>query len=221
MRTKRLVVANWKQNKTLGEAVAWAREFVGAWRGNGNAVLPVVCPPFPFLTELGGLLRPVGIALGAQDVSPFADGARTGHVGVGQLKGLVDYAIVGHSERQEDRDLVAQKALACLGAGIKPIVCFKSPDHYKVIKGAVYALEDPQNISKDGVYRPKPLTEVSELLKQARSFFDDESTIIYGGSVNDSNAEELASFSNLDGVLVGNASLNPASFYAIVNKFSI
>ena len=218
MSTKKLVVANWKQNKTLDEAVAWAREFVGLCAGTSGVVLPVVCPPTPFLPELAGVLRPAGVALGLQDVSPFSDGAHTGYVGVNQVKDMVNYAIVGHSERGEDREVVVQKASTCLQAGITPIVCFKSLDQYKKIEGAVYALEDPENISQGGIYRPKVLTEVEELLVKARTFFGNESKILYGGSVNDQNAEELASIPELDGVLVGNASLNPRTFCAIVNK---
>ena len=218
MSTKKLIVANWKQNKTLDEAVAWAREFVGLWDGKSGAVLPIICPPTPFLPELAGILRPANVALGVQDVSAFSDGAHTGYVGVNQMKGLADYAIVGHSEREEGREVVVQKASTCLEAGITPIVCFKSPDQYKKIEGAIYALEDPENISQGGVYRPKALTEVEELLGKARTFFGSESKLLYGGSVNDQNAGELASIPDLDGVLVGNASLNPSTFCVIVNK---
>lgn len=221
MLPKKLVVANWKQNKTLDEAIAWAEEFVKLWHRKSSPVLPIICPSVPFLLELAGILRPVGIALGVQDVSVFSDGAHTGYVGVNQVGDLVDYAIVGHSERGEDREVVVQKASMCLDAGITPIVCFKSPDQYKIIKGAVYALEDPENISQGGVYRPKELTEVEELIVKARTYFGNESKIIYGGSVNDQNARELALIAELDGVLVGNASLNPSTFCAIVNKFSI
>lgn len=221
MSTKKLVVANWKQHKTLDEAVAWAREFVDLWDNQSDLVLPIVCPPLPFLPEIVGILKPAGVALGVQDVSGYSDGAHTGYVGVNQVRSFVDYAIVGHSERGEDRELVGQKASMCLEAGITPIVCFKSSDQYIIIEGAVYALEDPENISQSGVYRPKAITEVEELVGKARTFFGNKSKIIYGGSVNEQNAGESALIAGLDGVLVGNASLNPSTFCAIVNKFSI
>ena len=221
MSTKKLVVANWKQNKTLDEAVSWAEEFVKLWHRKSGAVLPIICPSVPFLLELAGILRPAGVALGVQDISAFSDGAHTGFVGVNQVGDLVDYALVGHSEREEDREAVAQKASMCLEVGITPIVCFKSPDQYKKIEGAIYVLEDPENISQGGVYRPKALAEVEDLIGKARAFFGNESKLLYGGSVNDQNAGELASIPELDGVLVGNASLNPGTFCVIVNKFSI
>jgi len=82
-------------------------------------------------------------------------------------------------------------------------------------------LEDPENISQNGVYRSKSLAEVQKLVDEARRFFGDEPKIIYGGSVNEENAQELASIAGLDGVLVGNASLNPVTFADIVSKFSL
>lgn len=220
---KKLVVANWKQNKDLDEAKAWAKEFAGLWGKNSEKtkVLPVVCPPAPFLSHLVDIFRPVGVPLGAQDVSAFPDGAHTGEIGVRQLKGLVNYAIVGHSERGEDRQLVEQKASICLESGIIPIVCFKSCGQYTVIEGAVYALEDPENISRQGVYRPKAFSEIKDMLKSARVFFGAESKIIYGGSVNEENSKVLATEVGIDGVLVGHASLNPNAFYDIVSGFLV
>ncbi len=225
---RKLVIANWKQNKTLEEALTWCGEFgrliegvEGGTRVNLDAVTVVVCPPAPFVDKVAGALKPLGVAVGVQDVSPFADGAHTGFIGVNQVKKYCNYAIVGHSERQEDRQLVHQKAQLCLGAGITPLVCFKSPDQYKIMDGAIYALEDPQNISQNGVYQAKSLAEVQKLVDEARKFFGDEATLIYGGSVNEENAGELATVLELDGVLVGNASLNPVTFADIVGKFSL
>ena len=235
MPTKKLIVANWKQNKTLNEAIHWCQDFIELMeifydtREKKDSMLrtypeTVICPSFVHTRQVSTLLSKFDrfkISCGVQDISPFDDGAHTGNVGINQLKGFVDYAIVGHSERQEDREVVAQKASMCLHAGIAPIVCFKSPEQYKKIEGAIYALEDPENISRGGAYRPKALTEVEELTGEARTFFGKESKIIYGGSVNEQNAGELASIAGLDGVLVGNASLNPSTFCVIVNKFSI
>jgi len=215
----RYVIANWKQNKTLDEAILWCEDFVQLV-GNINlkSVTPIICPPVPFLEKMRSAMM---AELGVQDVSPFADGAHTGFVGVNQIKNFCNYAIVGHSERQEPRDLVMQKARQCLEVGIVPVVCFKRPDEYEIINGAIYALEDPDNISVGGVYRAKSTQEVEDLIDAAKKFFGLGSNIIYGGSVNGENAQDLASIKNLDGVLVGNASLNPADFADIVEKFSL
>lgn len=221
MSQKKLIIANWKQTKTLGDTLVWCKEFVRLWGVHAGKVLPIICPPTPFLEKILQVLTPTGVELGVQDISPFDDGAHTGSVGVNQVRQFIKYAIVGHSERVEDRELVWQKAQRCLAAGITPIVCFKSSDQYKIIEGAVYALEDPQNISQNGVYLAKNIAEVKKLIDDAREFFGSESIIIYGGSVNGENAQELASISKLDGVLVGNASLNPVTFCDIVSKFSL
>ncbi|PIS22680.1 hypothetical protein COT50_00570 [candidate division WWE3 bacterium CG08_land_8_20_14_0_20_41_10] len=215
----RYIVANWKQNKTLDKALLWCKDFV---RLVGDMdlknVTPIICPPAPFLEKLAGESA-LGMELAVQDISPYADGAHTGFVGINQVKQFCRYALVGHSERRESRDVVMEKISQCLHADIVPIVCFKSSTDYQIIKGAIYALEDPDNISVDGVYRPKNSHEVQNLVYEAKNFFGGESTIIYGGSVNTENAESLASISNLDGVLVGNASLNPLEFVDIVKKF--
>ena len=222
------VIANWKQNKTLDEAVLWCRDFVRLVESaNFKGVIPIICPPAPFLEKMWSILKwdvptsAPAVELGVQDISPFADGAHTGFVGVNQVKEFCKYAVVGHSERQELPDVVLEKVARCLDADIIPIVCFKFSGDYQQHKRAIYALEDPQNISSGGIYRAKSTKEVQNLVDAGRKFFGYESNIIYGGSVNEENAQDLASIKNLNGVLVGNASLNPAEFADIVGKFSV
>jgi triosephosphate isomerase len=215
------VIANWKQNKTLTETTLWCEAFSQLLKNiDLTGVLPIVCPPAPFLEKMYSLLKSQDVHFGVQDISSYEDGAHTGFVGTTQIRQFCTHAIVGHSERHESRDLVIQKAKQCLSTDIVPIVCFKTFAEYEIVKGAIYALEDPDNISVGGVYRPKNSHEVGELVDTARKFFGQEATIIYGGSVNGENAKELASIHNLDGVLVGNASLNPAVFADILGKFS-
>lgn len=225
---KKLVIANWKQHKTLEEAVEWCGVFnelleklSDGMRNEFNPVTVVICPPAPFLGEMVGLLKSSQAVLGVQDVSPYEDGAHTGSIGISQIKKFSKYAIIGHSERHEDRKLVLQKARLCLDNGVIPIVCFVSSDQYEIINGAIYALEDPQNISQNGVYRAKVSEEIQKLTDEARRFFGEDAILIYGGSVNNENAQELALIKGLNGVLVGNASLNPNTFCDIVGKFSL
>lgn len=222
MTPEKFVVANWKQNKTLDEALIWCREFATLVSGiNRSKVAVVVCPPAVFVQRVFEALNPLGVAVGVQDVSPFADGAHTGFVGAGQVERFCKYAIVGHSEREEPREVVMEKAKRCAEFNIIPVICFKSADQYQAVDGAIYALEDPSNISVDGVYRAKSTQEVESLVNTAREFFGQKLRIIYGGSVNVGNAQELASVKALNGVLVGNASLSPHEFADIVRKFSL
>jgi triosephosphate isomerase len=218
------VIANWKQHKTAVEAAEWCQDFarlVGTVKLHG--VVPVICPPMPLLEQVRSTLaaQGVSVALGVQDISPFTDGAHTGQVGVNQVRELCTYAIVGHSEQQALPSTVVAKASQCLSAGIVPIVCFKAREDYQSINGAMYALEDPQNISVAGVYRPKAIQDVAKLVGYARQFFEQGASIMYGGSVTEDTAQALAQIDGLNGVLVGNASLNPAEFVAIIRRFSL
>lgn len=214
------VIGNWKQNMTLDQLSAWTEKF-SKFLGqiDRKAVTVVICPPTPLLSKFKDLQS--SIDLGAQDVSQYSDGAHTGSVGVNQLKPLCKYSIVGHSERNEARGDVLEKAKRCFEAGIVPIICFKSPSDFAITEGAIYALEDPQTISHEGVYRFKSQSELINFVNHARSFFGKAATLIYGGSVNSENADLISSVKELDGVLVGNASLNPKDFADIVRKFSL
>lgn len=216
----RYVIANWKQNKNFEEVEIWCRQFSESIKHvDLTSVRPVICPPVSYLKRIAEILP--DLALGVQDISPFDDGAHTGFVGANQVRQFCRYSIVGHSERGEPRELVMQKVRMCVGSGITPIVCFKSPAEYVKTDGVIYALEDPDNISVGGQYRPKPLSEINDLVKSASKVFGEEAEIIYGGSVNVENAADLASLKDLSGVLVGNASLNPVDFAGIVKIFSI
>lgn len=118
-----LVVANWKSFKTTAEAAKFAKAFRAvAPRGRAQAI---VCPPFTALAALAG---ETGFELGAQDVSPFEEGAHTGQIAARHLVELgVRWVLVGHSERRgecgEDDALARKKVRAALAGGLRPILC--------------------------------------------------------------------------------------------------
>lgn len=217
---KKYIVANWKQNKSFYEASSWCKEFIKNFDANWlNYLDLVICPSFVFLPKVYEALSPLGIFVGTQDISPFRNGAHTGFVGVSQIKPFASFSLVGHSERNESISLVKEKASLCLENGITPIICFKNRDSYFKSQGCIYALEDPQNISLEGVYRPKSVVEVKTLVKEAKEFFGDRSVVIYGGSVNNSNVGQLAQLKDLDGLLVGQASLDAKNFCLMIESF--
>lgn len=215
------VVANWKQNKTPEEARRWCEDFRDTLSQNmaGTLAKFIICPSFPMLPVVSEFLTSDNT--GSQDVSEYLNGPHTGNVGATQLRDFCRYAIIGHSERAEDRSVVLQKAELCVKSGITPVVCFKSSDEYKVISGVIYVLEDPDNISSNGQYRAKSAAEIKELLSAAREFFGKEAVILYGGSVNEGNSAELSSMEGLNGVLIGNASLDSKIFVQILRDFSL
>ena len=123
---KPMMAGNWKMNKTIGEAVALA-EAIRAAVNEMNNVDRVVCPPFVDLPAVQAALAGSNIAVGAQNMHWAANGAYTGEVSPGMLAGLVQYVILGHSERRqyfaETNETVNQKTKAALAAGLTPIVC--------------------------------------------------------------------------------------------------
>jgi fructose-bisphosphate aldolase, class I len=126
-RRRRLVVGNWKVHTTAADARQLV-EAILAGLGQNNDIQVALCPPFPYLALVGGLLRNSGVALGAQNLFPRKEGAFTGEVSPTMLLDLgCKYVILGHSERRlelgESDQFINQKVLAALQAGLEVILC--------------------------------------------------------------------------------------------------
>jgi triosephosphate isomerase len=222
--TKKLIVANWKSNKSLSEAQAWlaeAQELNGQF--DSQRVKAVLAPPFPFLPIVRENVSQLGWQLAAQDISSFPAGSYTGAVSTHNLQGLeVTYAIVGHSERrqyfQETSQQVAQKAELALSAGIQPIVCVDEQS----LAGQASAL-DSSVIEKCLVtYEPREaigsgdnasIDEVKSFRQQVKNLFG-EVPFLYGGSVDETNIGEYLLVT--DGALIGTASLAAKQFIRVL-----
>lgn len=202
-----LVVGNWKSNKTVGEAQEWLAKFKNA---NKNVIL---CVPYTLLPIMKGPFM-----LGAQDVSPFGDGAYTGEISARQIKEFADWVIIGHSERRknfnETDEMLAKKAEQAKLAGLKIIYCV-SDDTSPVPAGVdVVAYESVWAIGTGRSDTPENANTVIATIKAKSQI----STVIYGGSV---TAENVASFIKqpaIDGVLPGGASLDPEKFSALIQN---
>ncbi len=159
------------------------------------------------------------IYISGQDVSTSERGAKTGDVAAFQLRDYCKYCIVGHSERQESKADVLKKAQRCIEQGIVPIICFTNPKEAKeyVVEGAFMTWEDPDNISVDGVFKPKSNDQIIEGVNIIRSQVPVDAIVLYGGSVNADSIENLNAINEINGVLVGSASLKAQSFYNIAN----
>ena len=217
------IIANWKMNLNVKDLRNWATTFNKSIskvekKSQISGKKIVLAPSFPYISIVKDLVdRKVDIA--AQDVSIHENGAYTGFTGAFQIKDFCKIAIVGHSERKEPADLVLKKRDICLKFGITPIVCFGKPkDALKFHKkGALIAWEDPENISKGGKYRASDPTNIAKTIASIKNIVP-ESKLIYGGSVNRKNIEELTQINGLAGVLIGNASNDPKHFVDIINK---
>lgn len=240
---KKLIVGNWKMhgshqaNAELLAGIAAATPFLGD---------AVVCVPFPYLAETAVALAATDIRWGAQDCSKHEHGAYTGEVSAAMLREFgCSYAIVGHSERRayhaESDQLVADKAKQALAHGITPIVCVgetlteREAGHTDaVVKRQlsavihtlahcvgemVVAYEPVWAIGTGKTATPAQAQEVHALLRaqlRAATPRADAMRVLYGGSVKADNARELFSQGDIDGGLIGGASLKAADFVAIL-----
>jgi triosephosphate isomerase len=241
----KLVVGNWKMNGNLAANAGLTGALLDGLRlhpvPEERAI--GVCVPFPYLGQIQAALTGSAILWGAQDVSPHRSGAFTGEVGASMLVEFgVRLVLVGHSERRqlqgEADDLVAAKAAAALAAGITPIVCvgetlaerdsgatptvvLRQLDAVAEILGdrlgrIVLAYEPVWAIGTGRTASPEQVQEVHALLrKRLRAANAGDVAILYGGSVKAANAKALFALQDVDGGLVGGASLDAKEFLAI------
>ena len=205
-----------------------------------------VCVPAAYLSQVQQLVKGSGIDLGSQDVSAHEQGAYTGEVAAAMLKDFaVRYAIVGHSERRqyhgETDEQVAHKAQRALSAGVTPIVCVgetlaereagKTEEVVKrqlaavihtnghCISEIVVAYEPVWAIGTGKTASPEQAQAVHAVLRaqlKAATSHSDRVHILYGGSMNATNAAELLAQPDIDGGLIGGAALNAADFLTII-----
>ena len=241
---KKLIVGNWKMNGTLASNQALIDALL-AGAGAFNAEVAVSAPAV-YLSQLQLLLKGRAIALGAQDVSQHEIGAFTGETSAAMLREFgVRYCLVGHSERRqyhgESNSLVSLKAKQALACGITPIVCVGETlaereagqteavvkrqlaavihDNGHCISEIVVAYEPVWAIGTGKTATAEQAQEVHAVLRaqlKAATEHADRIHILYGGSMNALNAAQLLVQPDIDGGLVGGASLKSADFLAIV-----
>jgi triosephosphate isomerase len=245
MRAK-LVVGNWKMNGSRAANAALLSDIAAGLDGVNAAC--AVCVPAPYLQQCQELLSGGPVSWGAQDVSVHAGGAYTGEVSAAMLADFAcRFVIVGHSERRayhgESSELVANKALAALNAGLVPIVCVgetlaerEAGQTAEVVSNqlaSVLALLDDARLAKIvvayepvwaiGTGRNATPAMAQEVHAQLRMQLRARSApaaqvvpILYGGSMKPDNAAELMAQPDIDGGLVGGAALKALDFLAVL-----
>jgi triosephosphate isomerase len=240
-----LIAGNWKMNTTVIEAVTLVREMKDELE-KITGVDKVICPPFVSLAPLKEILSGSPVKLGAQNLYFAEKGAYTGEISPLMLAGLCEYVIIGHSERRqyfgEDGDVVNKKVAAALKAGLVPILCVgekldenEAGKTEEVVTGQLKAALG--NIDDIGAlilaYEPiwaigtgraatgEQANETIAIIRNCVSgIYDrqvsDRIRILYGGSVTAANTAEYMSQPDIDGALVGGASLKAAEFTGIV-----
>ena len=230
MTLRKLIAGNWKMHGSLG---ALAEIDAIAAASAGRDVDVAIFPPFTLIAAAGGR----GVAIGGQDCHPAAKGAHTGCVSAAMLvEAGATLCIVGHSERRADNHEtdaeVKAKAMAVVAAGMTAIVCVGETIEQRQAGQAISVVEGQLAGSlpeaRDNLvvaYEPvwaigtgltPSVADVAEMHAAIRAMVGPDVRILYGGSVKPSNATELLHVANVDGALVGGASLTAGDFVPII-----
>ncbi|MDM3871296.1 triose-phosphate isomerase [Porticoccus sp. W117] len=242
---KSLVAGNWKMH---GSVQSVERLCAGIVSGAGSLgdVDVLVCPPSVFIPSALQLMAGSAVAVGGQTVSEQAQGAYTGEIAADMLKGIgCQYVIVGHSERRalyaETNSVVADKFAAAEAVGLTPILCvgetLEQRDQGETLKvvgeqlqavihlvgvdkvaAAVVAYEPVWAIGTGVTATPEQAQEVHAAIRQQLTEAGNGTRILYGGSVKSSNAAEIFAQPDIDGALVGGASLDADEFLKICQQ---
>jgi triosephosphate isomerase len=229
-----LIAGNWKLFKGTAETAAFCRELRNADLGDVDVV---VCPTFTSLGTAVGILAGTDIGVFAQNVHWAAEGAFTGEISTGMLRELGVYGtIVGHSERRqyfgETDETVAQRVRAALDAGLDVIACVGETEAEReageteaVLARQLAVLEPDDKLVL--AYEPvwaigTGKTATPEMAQEAHAFIKSrlDLPVLYGGSVKPENAADLCAQPDIDGALVGGASLDVDSFATICRAAS-
>ena len=224
------VLANWKAYKTLSEAETWLETFCRIHTPD-PAVKVILAPPAVFLVPLHEILQKRGAAhlsLAAQDLSPFPLGSYTGAVSAEMVRDLVEYAIVGHSERRryfhETHQEIANKVSEAHTAKITPILCVDRP----YARAQLAAVDEADTgdliigygpVEAIGIDIPQSPETVTKGIREIQSLAP-EKPILYGGSVNAENAGTYMKLDGVSGLMAGSASLDAEEFARICETVS-
>jgi len=220
---KLFLVANWKSNKISLEAREWLEEYqrskIKDQRSKEKEV--IVCPPFTLLSMMKSFIddKNLPIKLGGQNVSPFDAGAYTGEVHAKQVKEFADYVIIGHSERRnnfgETDDILIKKVKKAMEVGLMPIFCIQNETTPVPEQVTLVAYEPPTAIGTGNPDTPENAERVAKIVKEKNPQIV---YILYGGSVTQDNIRGFVEMENINGVLVGGASLDPLKFTALIKN---
>ena len=242
-----IIAGNWKMNTDIDQAIKLVRE-VKDELAKMEGVEKVLCPPYISLAMVKELLAGSPIKLGAQNMYFELKGAYTGEISPLMLKGLCEYVILGHSERRqyfgESDGIVNRKVKAALEAGLKPILCVgerleeneagKTEEVVtRQVKQALAEINSPQGLviayepvwaigtgkAASGEDANATIALIRRIIAQLYGKnFAQTMRIQYGGSVTSDNIAEFVSQLEIDGALVGGASLKADEFISIVEQ---
>jgi len=242
-----LIAANWKMNTTVDGAVDLVRHLLDSLDGINN-IDKVICPPFVSLAAVAEVIMGSSVKLGAQNMHFEKKGAYTGEISASMLSGLCRFVIIGHSERRQyfnDTDeAINKKVKAALEASLTPILCvgekledntagrtdevinrqleldlagIENPDGMVIAYEPIWAIGSGKSAS--GLQANET---IGQIRNRIANIFNTEAAanmrILYGGSVTAENIAEFTGQPEIDGALVGGASLKAEQFINIVKQ---
>lgn len=242
---RKIIIANWKMNGRLTSGLGLAREVADKSMEIRPLSFDVVlCPPATLLWSISESLMGTPVMTGGQDCHYANHGAYTGDISAGMLADLgCRYVILGHSERRaaynETNALIAKKVAAAQLAGLTTILCVGETLEQRA-SGAtesaiiqqlteslpekvhaaqlIIAYEPVWAVGTGETPTPEEIRSIHRLIRRSLGATGEVVQVVYGGSVVPSNAESILSDPDVDGVLVGSASLNSDGFWAIAEK---
>ena len=242
------LIANWKLNGSKAFNQKWISNFFKYFNGQDFSSLGIA-PPSMYIDHLRGLLGKNNICLGAQNIDEEESGARTGEISASMTKDLgCEFIIVGHSERRtlfhESNQAISKKLIHANRCSLVPILCIgeSAKEHQNnttheileqqilaalndsiEITSLIIAYEPVWAIGSGQTPTPEEINSVHEMIKdvvQSRFPKIDLVSVLYGGSVSITNAASLFEQKNIDGALIGGASLDGKEFASIANVFN-
>ena len=242
------IVANWKLNGSREFNQKWALEFLKHFNGNNFSSVGIA-PASIYIDHLKEILNDYEIKIGAQNIDFLETGARTGEISASMIKDLgCEFSIIGHSERRilfnETNQIIRKKLIQANKNSVIPILCIgesaeenQANNTFNVLKKQIIeALQDIAELSSLIIaYEPvwaigsgkiphsEEINSIHEMIKdvvQSRFPKIGLESILYGGSVNFKNASSLFEQKNIDGALIGGASLDGKEFALIANVFN-
>jgi triosephosphate isomerase len=234
-----IIVGNWKMYAT---SIADAHVLATTVRNNlahVDSIEAILCPPSLWLTEISHILgKSTKTHLGVQNMFNETEGAYTGEISPLMIKEIAKYVIIGHSERREyfgeTNFDVNEKVISALKAGLTPIICVGEKKKVGTLRQPVSELFEaltnvPKKHYKDIIVAYEPTWAISDgvsgnnaepeyaarVITKLREIVHSDTPILYGGSVNSSNTKGYAARPEIDGVLVGGASVRAAEFVKI------
>ncbi len=216
------LIGNWKANKNLSEVEIFFKTFADLynqkkldWSDNLEVVL---CPPFIYLEQAKRLVKKYNLPfkLGAQDISPYDNGAFTGEVTARQIKEFAEFVLIGHSERRKNfkelDTMLAEKVKQANGFRLQIVYCV--PDEKAVIPEGVsiVAYEPVWAIGSGQTDTPENAGRIASTIKKDNNI----KSVIYGGSIKPENIAGFWESVFIDGVLPGGSSLYADSFWQMI-----